>query len=283
MAEFDDLKLKVEPPAASPRPSPERISLGKFELKYGPEQNGSLGRVELQRGVSQDFTKFGKLDLNYQSPYAPKLSIGSDIKLDLNAKSSPANPTTSATTAPASGPSVEQQRQTLETLRKQLSPKTWEEFTRTWGSKSIEEYKQALADYGAKVAEFTKSAGAKAAAGLELKITAGEMGFKTRLLAVAKRDGVENAVVARQLLATGMNVAAITSLTAALPIAERQKVSKGVASLDIDPKERQAILAALGSETVAVVSKPKKSKRHFGQHEITVTSTPVGNSKEHKG
>ena len=136
MGKLDDSKLLQITPS-SPA---DRISLGKFELKYGQDQGSNDQRADLQR----DIRKLDKLELIYRSPVAPKITIGPD-KIELNPKPLTSSTTETSTTPPA-GPTVEQQRQALEATRKQLSPKTWEEFTRTWGSKNIEEYKKALSE-----------------------------------------------------------------------------------------------------------------------------------------
>ena len=280
MAAYEDgLKLQIPAqPVTTGQPASERVSLGKFELKYGGGLGSNTPREDLQR----DLRKLPQLELKYDSPYAPKINIGPE-KIDLSVK--PNTSTTATSTKPqASEPTVEQQRQALEQTRKQLSPKTWEEFTRTWGPKGIEEYKKALSDYATKVTEFSKKAGDSAAAGLELKITAGEMGFKTRLLASAKRDGIEAAVVARKLLATGLQTAAISTLMQPLAAAERQNVVRSIGSIVTDLKEQKELYAAIGTERSKVpasvaTTTPKKKKPHFGEPEITITVKPANKDK----
>lgn len=190
---FEDIKPLSLDINAKPSTLRESQPFGKIELKYGSSQSSPLDRGQLQRSM-RDW----KLEYGTGLP-ATTIKFDTKIKLDVNGSGASQNGTPDSTSKVS--PNFEQQRKDLETQLNLLRPKSWDEFIRTWGTKSIEEYKKAITDYNAKLLDFSKNACESAAKGLELRIPENELNFKARLMQAAKRDGVENAVIARRLLA----------------------------------------------------------------------------------
>lgn len=252
----------------------------KLNLEYNPTTvtpDFGLPPIEFKSPFSRDaklgFAKeaAGHRELspeNFKLKYEP-VRFPPPLKRFFNLLTDPAsNPETrTPPTSPATDPKKEaaEARAGLDDARKTVRTGTWASFVKEWGAKGSAAYETAVKDFNAKVDAYMKSTGDNSVE--NLKIRDNDLGFCKKLLDQAGKEGIDAAIIARQLLAYGNKPEEVAKRIGSLSKEDREKVTRAYSALENDKQPR--------GETVRYISAVKSPSTAKPIAEV-IASVPEG-------